>query len=96
MAAVPAAAAVAAEAAAAAVAVAALIRSSSSSSSSSGSSSSGSSHISKIERSTRKNGVRKICVRVFEWSLRCSVCELACYITTGALARKTHIPVMIF
>ena len=22
----------------------------------------------------------------------CSVCELACYITTGALARKTHIP----
>ena len=26
----------------------------------------------------------------------CSVCELACYITTGALARKSHIPVAIF
>ena len=26
----------------------------------------------------------------------CSVCELACYITTGALARKTHMPVAIF
>ena len=26
----------------------------------------------------------------------CSVCELACYITTGALARKTHVPVAIF
>ena len=26
----------------------------------------------------------------------CSVCELACYITTGALARRTHIPIEIF
>ena len=26
----------------------------------------------------------------------CSVCELACYITTGSLARKTHVPVSIF
>ena len=26
----------------------------------------------------------------------CSVCELACYITTGALTRKTHLPVAIF
>ena len=26
----------------------------------------------------------------------CSVCELACYITTGGLARKTHTPVAIF
>ena len=26
----------------------------------------------------------------------CSVCELACYITTGALARKTHVPVAVF
>ena len=26
----------------------------------------------------------------------CSVCELVCYITTGALVRKTHIPVAIF
>ena len=26
----------------------------------------------------------------------CSVCELACYITTGSLARKTHQPVAIF
>ena len=25
----------------------------------------------------------------------CSVCELACYMTTGALARKTHIPIAI-
>ena len=26
----------------------------------------------------------------------CSACELACYINTGSLARKTHIPVSIF
>ena len=26
----------------------------------------------------------------------CSVCELACYITTGALTRKTHVPVAVF
>ena len=26
----------------------------------------------------------------------CSVCELACYITTGDLARNTHVPISIF
>ena len=26
----------------------------------------------------------------------CSACELACYITSGALARRTHIPIAIF
>ena len=26
----------------------------------------------------------------------CSVCELACYITTGGLARNTHTPISIF
>ena len=42
---------------------------------------------------------RKTMIRIATAANRCSrssVCELACYITTGALARRTHIPIAIF
>jgi hypothetical protein len=50
------------------------------------------------ERSAEERA-RKTTLRIATAANRCSwcsVCELACYITTGALARKTHVPVAIF
>ena len=50
-------------------------------------------------RPSAEERARKTTLRIATAANRCSwcsVCELACYITTGALARKTHVPVAIF
>ena len=51
------------------------------------------------EAPSAKEQARRTTLRIATAANRCSwcsVCELACYITTGALARKTHIPIAIF
>ena len=52
-----------------------------------------------IEATSAEERARRTTLRIATAANRCpwsSVCELACYITTGALARKTHIPITIF
>ena len=56
-------------------------------------------NVEELEVTPPEERARKTLLRIATAANRCSwcsVCELACYIMTGGLARRTHIPISIF